>query len=304
MKAIKTTRYGGPDVLKMIETDQPVPMENEVLIRIKAIAVTSGDCRMRAFKPPYWYFSIPMRLLLGIFKPRRPIQGLWLSGEVEKAGQAIQKFIVGHKVYARTLDLKFGANAEFICLPENCTIGLKPINLNYEESVAIPFGALTALHFLKKAGIKKSDKVLIYGASGSVGIAAVQLGRYFETEVYAVCSSINIDLVKDNGANYVIDYKEKDITTLNDKFDIVFDAVGKINKSIGKKLLKDKGRFVSVFSSGHAQGGIKELNYITKLAEKEVLKPVIDNIYPFDQIAKAHSHVETGHKKGNVVLKL
>lgn len=304
MKAIITTKYGGPEVLKLVEVDKPTPKKNEVLIKIKSIAVTSGDCRMRAFNPPYWYFSIPMRLMLGIFKPRKPIQGLWLSGVIEKQGGNVTKFREGQQIYARTLDLKFGANAEFICLPENCIIGIKPTNLSFEESVSIPFGGMTALHFLKKVNIKKGDKVLIYGASGSVGVAAVQLGKYYGSEIHGVCSAGNIDLVRYNGADYVIDYKEKDISDSSEKFDIVFDAVGKINKSTAKKILKEDGRFVSVYSSGHAQGGSKELDYMTELAEKEILKPVIDKIYPFEQIVDAHKYVDTGHKKGNVVLTL
>ncbi|MBU0711035.1 NAD(P)-dependent alcohol dehydrogenase [bacterium] len=304
MKAIFTTRYGEPGVLKLVEVDKPTPKKNEVLIHIKTIAVTSGDCRMRAFNPPYWYFSIPMRLMLGIFKPRKPIQGLWLSGVIEKIGENANKFKTGQQIYARTLDLKFGANAEFICLPENCILGLKPTNLSFEESVSIPFGGMTALHFLKKVNIKKGDKVLIYGASGSVGIAAVQLGKYYGAEIHGVCSTGNIDLVRYNGADYVINYKEKNITDLSEKFDIVFDAVGKINKSIAKKILKEGGRFVSVYSSGHAQGGSKELDYMTELAEKGILKPVIDKIYPFEQIVDAHKYVDAGHKKGNVVLTL
>lgn len=304
MKAIFTTKYGDPEVLKLVEIDKPTPKKNEVLIQINTIAVTSGDCRMRAFNPPYWYFSVPMRLMLGVFKPRKPIQGLWFSGVIEKTGENVTKFQAGQQIYARTQDLKFGANAEFICLPENCIIGIKPTNLSFEESVSIPFGGMTALHFLKKVNIKKGYKVLIYGASGSVGIAAVQLGKYYGAEIHGVCSAGKIDLVRYNGADYVINYKEKNITDLSEKYDIVFDAVGKINKSIAKKILKEDGRFVSVYSSGHAQGGSEELDYITELAEKGILKPVIDKIYPFEQIVNAHKYVDKGHKKGNVVLTL
>ncbi len=302
MKAFKTTNYGSPEVLKMVEVNKPIPKDNEILIRIKAIAVTSGDCRMRAFKPPFWYFWLPMRLSLGLFKPRRSIQGLWLSGEVEQVGKETKKFIVGQGIYARTQDLKFGANAEYICLPENCTIGLKPKNLSHEESVPILFGALTALYFLGKKIIREEDKVIIYGASGAVGIAAVQLCKIFGAEIHAVCSTNNIGLVKSNGADYAIDYTIHNISYIYNTFDIVFDAVGKINKTMVNKLLKNNGRFISVFSSGHAKGGSTELDFITLLAEFGRLKPIIDKIYPFEQIVEAHSYVETGHKKGNVVL--
>ncbi len=302
MKAVKTTKYGSPQVLKIVEVNKPIPKNNEILIHVKAIAVTSGDCRMRAFNPPNWYFWIPMRLALGLFKPRRPVQGLWLSGKIEQTGKTTKIFSVGQQVYARTPDLKFGANAEYICLPENCTIGLKPLNLSHEESVSIPFGALTALHFFRKAGINSEDNVLIYGASGAVGIAAVQLGKIFGAEIHAVCSRENMDLVINNGADYVIDYKKKKITDINEKFDIIFDAVGKINKTNIKHLLKDNGKFISVVSSGHAHASNIDLEFITILAEFGKLKPAVDKIYPFEQIAEAHKYVDTGHKKGNVVL--
>jgi NADPH:quinone reductase-like Zn-dependent oxidoreductase len=275
-----------------------------VLIRIKAIAVTSGDCRMRAFNPPFWYFYIPMRLTLGILKPRKPIQGLWFSGEIEESGKETRKFSAGQQVYARTQDLKFGANAEYICLPEDCILGLKPQNLTYEEAASLPFGGVTALYFLKKANIKKGEKVLIYGASGSVGLAAVQLGKYLGAKIYAICSTNNIELLKNNGADKVIDYQKENIKEIKDRFDIVFDTVGKINKSIGKILLNPKGRYISVVTSGHAQFGCTELNYLTEIAEKGHLKPVIDRSYPFEQMIEAHKHVDKGHKKGNVVITL
>jgi NADPH:quinone reductase-like Zn-dependent oxidoreductase len=302
MKAIITTKYGSPEVLEIREVDKPNPKKNEVLIKVKAIAVTSGDCRMRAFNPPYWFFRIPMRLMLGIFKPRKPIQGLWLAGEIEETGNEVKHFNVGQQIYARTVDLIFGANAEYVCLPENAIIGLKPSNLTFEEAISIPFGGMTALHFLKKSSIKKGDKILVYGASGSVGTSVVQLGNYFGAEVTAVCSTENIELVKNLGAQKTIDYKKEDLTDCKEKFDIVFDAVGHINRSIIKKMLKPNGKFVSVITSGHAQGGVNELNYLTELAEKGQLRPVIDRCYPFEQIVDAHRYVDKGHKKGNVIL--
>jgi NADPH:quinone reductase-like Zn-dependent oxidoreductase len=304
MKAVFTTKYGSPEVLKIAEVDKPLPKKNELLIKIRAIAVTSGDCRMRAFDAPFWYLKIPMGLMLGITKPRKPIQGLWLSGEIEKAGTETVKFSVNQQIYARTPDLKLGANAEYICLPEDCIIGLKPANLTYEEAVSIPFGGLTALYFLRKANIKKGDKVMIYGASGSVGISAVQLGRYFGAEICAVCSNENMELALKYGADKAIDYKKESIDDIKDRFDVVFDAVGKINKSTGKKLLKQKGKYISVMTSGHAQGGSMELNYLTELAENNFIKPVIDKCYRFEQIAEAHRYVDKGHKKGNVVISL
>ncbi|TAL72650.1 MAG: NAD(P)-dependent alcohol dehydrogenase [Bacteroidetes bacterium] len=303
MKAVFTTKYGPPEVLIIVEVDKPLPKKNELLIKIKAVAVTSGDCRMRSFNVPLSLW-LPARLSIGLTKPRNPIQGLWLAGEVEETGAAVSKFKVGQQIYGRTLDLKLGANAEYICLPENCILGLKPQNLTYEESVSLPFGGITALYFLRKTNIKKGDKVLIYGASGSVGISAVQLGKYFGAEIHAVCSNENIELVKKYGADKAIDYKKENINDIKDKFDVVFDAVGKINKSISKKLLKEKGNYISILTSGHAQGGRDELIYLTELAEKNFLKPVIDKCYPFEQIVEAHRYVDKGHKKGNVVISL
>ncbi len=302
MKAIICTKYGPPEVLKIVEVEKPIPKANELLIKIKAVAVTSGDCRIRAFNAPLWYLKIPYRLSLGIFKPRNPIQGLWLAGVIEKTGVNTKQFAINQLIYARTLNFKFGANAEYICLPEDCIIGLKPQNLTFEEAVSIPFGGITALHFLRKANIQEGKSILIYGASGSVGIAAVQLSKYFGAEVTAVCSTENIELVKRNGADYVIDYKKQNINDLDSKYNIVFDAVGKINKTIAKRLIKENGEYISVITSGHAQGGSKELNYLSELANENHLKPVIDKCFSFEEIVEAHKYVDMGHKKGNVVI--
>jgi NADPH:quinone reductase-like Zn-dependent oxidoreductase len=304
MKAVITTKYGPPEVLQIREVNKPTPRENEVLIKVKSIAVTSGDCRMRAFKIPKWYFWIPMRLALGICKPRKPIQGLWLAGEIEEIGKGVTQFKIGQQVIARTVALQFGANAEYLCLPENGIIVLKPINITFEEAVSLPFGGLAALHFLKKANIKKGDKLLVYGASGAVGTSAVQLGNYFGADVTAVCGTENIDMVKNLGAQKTIDYKKEDFTNCNERFDIVFDAVGFINRSIAKKILKPNGKFVSVITSGMAEDRVSDLNYFTELVEKGKLRPVLDRCYPFEQIVEAHRYVDTGHKKGNVAIRV
>lgn len=304
MKAIFTTKYGSPKVLEIREVVKPLPNKNEVLIKIKAIAVTSGDCRLRKFNPPNWYLGIMMRLMIGIFKPRNPIQGLWLSGLIESVGPIVSKFKVGQEVYARTLDLKFGANAEYICLPETAIISLKPKNLSFEDAVSIPFGGMTALYFLRKAKIKVGDRLLIYGASGSVGSSAVQLGKYFGAIVTGVCSTENIQWIKKIGADKTIDYKKENFTDCREPFDIVFDAVGYINHSVSKKILKSNGKFVSVVTSGHAQGGVNELNYLTTLAEAGQIRPIVDKCFSFEQIQEAHSYVDKGHKKGNVVIQV
>lgn len=304
MKAIITTQYGPPEVMIIRDVEKPVVKDHEVLIKIKAIAVTSGDCRIRAFRIPKWYFWVPMRVALGLFKPRKPIQGLWLAGEIKTTGSAVTKFKTGQHVYGRTTGLEFGANAEYICLPENAVMDLKPANLTPEESVALPFGGLTALHFLRKKNVKKGDKILIYGASGAVGSSAVQLANYFGAEITAVCSTQNIEWVKNLGAHKTIDYTKEDFTAGTERFDVVFDAVGYINHAKSKKILKPHGQFISVITSGSADDTVESLHYLTELAEKGIIKPLIDKIYPFDQMVKAHRYVDQGHKKGNVVVQV
>lgn len=302
MKAIFTTAYGSPDVLEIREIDKPVPKKNELLIKIRSVAVTSGDCRLRAFTPPNWLLWVPMRLVLGLTRPRKPVQGLWLAGEIEDKGPNVTEFKIGQEIYARTIDLQFGANAEYVCLPESAIIDLKPGNISFEEAVSIPFGGMTALHFLRKAGIKNGDSLLVYGASGSVGTSAVQLGKYFGAVVTAVCSTGNIEMIRNLGADKIIDYKKEKFTDCNSVFDIVFDAVGYINRSAAKKILKPNGRFISVLTSGHAKLNVKNLKYLTQLVENEHLKPVVDKCYSFCQIKEAHRYVDSGHKKGNIVI--
>jgi NADPH:quinone reductase-like Zn-dependent oxidoreductase len=242
--------------------------------------------------------------MLGFPEPRNPIQGLWLSGQIEKNGNSVTKFKEGQEIYARSKDLKFGANAEYICLPETAMISVKPRNLSFEEAVSLPFGGLTALYFLRKSKIKPDDKILIYGASGSVGSSAVQLAKHTGAKVTAVCSTENIDWVNGLGADNTIDYKKEKFADCGKHFDIVFDAVGYFSKSEAIKILKPDGRFISVISSGHAKLNPGELNYLTELAEKGHLKPVVDRCFPFEGVKEAHRYVDLGHKKGNVVLRV
>jgi NADPH:quinone reductase-like Zn-dependent oxidoreductase len=306
MKAIACTKYGPPEVLQIKEVEKPKPKDNEVLVKVYATVVTSGDCRMRSLNlvgVPFFQ-RILARLILGITKPRNPIPGLWLAGEIETAGKAVKKFKKGDRVYARTPDLKFGAYAEYACLSENGFIALIPSNLNYAEAVAFPFGGVTALYFLKKAKIQRGKKVLVYGASGATGTAAVQLAKYFRAEVTGVCSTANLELVKSLGADKVIDYTKEDYANGNELFDIIFDAVGKISYTKSKKVLSPHAEYVSVISSGHSKVGIEELILLNTIIEEGKLIPVIDRVYTLEQMVEAHRYVDKGHKKGNVVITL
>ena len=304
MKAVVYTKYGPPEVLELREVEKPKPKDNQVLIKIYATAVHSADCRMRSLN----FVGVPFlqrilaRLILGITKPRKPILGLWLTGEIETVGKDVRRFKNGDQVYARTPDLRFGAYAQYACLPEKSIMALKPSNVSYEEAVAIPFGGLTALYFLRKAEVGVGQKVLIYGASGAVGTSAVQLARYFGAKVTGVCSTTNLELVKSLGADTVIDYTKEDFTKSNELFDLIFDAVGKISYSKSKKALKPSGKYFSVVASGHAKMGIEDIISLTKLVESGKLKPVIDRTYPLEQMVEAHRYVDLGHKKGNVVI--
>ncbi len=304
MKAVVCTKFGPPEVLQLKEVEKPTPRNNEVLIRIYATTVSSGDCRIRSLNLSGVPFlqRIVARLVLGISKPRRPVQGLWLAGEVETIGKSVKRFHVGDKVYARTPDMKFGAYAEYACLPDKSFMALIPSNLSYEEAIAIPFGGITALFFLKKGNIQKGNKVMIYGASGAVGSLAVQIAKYHGAVVTGICGTTNINLIKSLGTDKTIDYMKEDFLADDYLYDIIFDTVGKISYTKIKSLLKPEGKFISVVTSGHAQSRIEDLITLTELAESGKVKPVIDRKYSFEQMVEAHRYVDLGHKKGNVVI--
>jgi len=299
MKAMVCTKYGPPDVLQLQEVEKPAPRDNEVLIRIYATAVTSSDCIIRGFKVSTrrWILG---RLLLGLTKPRKPVLGLVLAGEIETVGKDVKRFQMGARVYAFT-KFRFGAYAEYTCLPEDSVMAVMPSNLTYEEAAAIPFGGLLALHYLRKGNIQSEQKVLIYGASGAVGTSAVQLARHFGAEVTGVCSTTNVELVKSLGADQVIDYTQADFTKKGELYDLIFDAVGKASASNCEKALTPNGKYVSV-GHGSPRPCAEDLLFLTELIATGQLQAVIDRCYPLEQIVEAHRYVDTGHKKGNVVI--
>jgi NADPH:quinone reductase-like Zn-dependent oxidoreductase len=307
MKAVVCTKYGSPDVLQIQEVEKPIPEENEVLIKIYATTVHVGDTKIRSFKPGMGFIldlviKPIMRIVIGFRGPRKKILGMELAGEIEAIGKNVTLFKRGDKVFAST-ELSFGTYAQYMCLPENGLIAPLPTNVTYEEGAPLSNGAMTALLILKKANIQKGQKVLIYGASGSVGTFAVQLAKYFETNVVGVCSTTNLDMVKSLGADTVIDYTKEDFTKNDATYDIIFDAVGKLSSSQCQKSLKRNGVYLNVLTSSN---GLKlktdDLLFLKELMEEEKLKVVIDRTYPMEKIVDAHRYVDKGHKKGNVVI--
>ena len=317
MKAAVCTKYGPPEVLQVMEVEKPTPKDNEVLIRVYAATVTLYDCWGKAcIGPPG--FGLLIKLSSGFRKPKRLILGTELAGEIESVGKDVNQYKKGDQVFAFT-GMNLGANAEYVCMPEDGAVAIKPANMTYEEAVAIPYGSLTALYFLRKTNIQSGQKVLIFGASGGVGTFGVQLTKYFGAEVTGVCSTPKLELVRSLGADKVVDYTKEDFTKNGEKYDIIFDTIGKSPFSASKRSLKNEGiyafttfglgRFFRVASSKNAISGLLEekaedLVFLKELIEAGNVRAVIDKRYPLEQIAEAHRYVESGQKKGQVVITL
>ncbi len=326
MKAFICEKYGPPNVLKLKEVNKPIPKENEVLIKVHTTTVNAADCNARGLSFIPTGLKLIAKLMMGFKKPKKKILGSVLAGEIEAIGKDIKSFKIGDKVYGTSDQL--GAYAEYACRTEESTLIKIPDNISFEEAASIPYGALTALYFLQNmAEIKSSQKVLIKGASGGVGVYAVQLAKYFGAEVTGVCSTRNIEFVRSLGADKVIDYSKEDFTRANEKWDVILDIVVK-NTSFSKhkKSLNTNGYYLAIagglndmlqmmwtsikggkkvmFGGGNNCGNFENFNFINELIEKRELKPVIDKSFSFQQMIEAHQHVEGGSKRGNITIKV
>lgn len=311
MKAVVYKSYGPPSVLQLTELNRPIPEKGQLLINVKATAVNSADVRLRKADP----FLI--RLAFGLFKPKKQVLGTVFSGVVQQVGAGVTRYQVGDEVFGLS-EKDMGTYAEYLCLDESSEIAIKPQGLSHEQAAVIPFGGHTALHFFKQAPIKPNNKVLIYGASGAVGTAAVMLAKYYGAEVTGVCSTSSMGLVASLGADHVIDYTKTDMNSIAEKYDVVMETVGKVPLNVLEKLTKESGAIVLVagmlkamlgatFSKrkvlvGSAEATADDIALLAELVNKGVYKPIIDRTYKLEEMVEAHSYVDGGHKKGNVAI--
>ncbi len=326
MKAVIWPKYGPPDVLELREVDKPTPKDDEILVRINATTVTAGDSELRRLDFPF-YLKLPMRFWVGLLKPREnTIPGTELAGEVESVGAGVTRFKVGDRVFGST-GMNFGANAEYICLPENPAdmeggVAIMPSNMSFEEAATVPFGGRDALHFLRKGDIQKGQKVLINGAGGSIGTFAIQLAKLYGAEVAAIDSTAKLDMLRSIGADYVIDYTKEDFTQNGQVYDVIFDVVGTVSFSKSKGSIVENGTYLLAnpirgqvlrgpwtrMTSNKkvvmetASGTIEDLIHLRELIEAGKLTTVIDRSFPLEQIVEAHKYVDMGGKLGNVVI--
>ena len=320
MKAIACSGYGPPEVLNVVELPKPAPRNNEVLIRIRASTVTMGDCELRGLKLPRWT-RIPMRLYLGYSKPIRWIPGMEFAGVVETVGNGVTKFKPGDPVFG-SAGMSMGGNAEYKCLPEHAAIAVKPRDISFEEAASIPVGGLNALHFLRKAKVRPGDKVLVIGAGGSIGSFAVQLAKFFGAEVTAIDTTTKVEMLRNIGADHVIDFTKTDFTTSQERFDLIFDMVYNSNFNACINTLKENGRYILANPSPSrmvrgwwisattgktvifelAGEKVEDLEFLADLVASKKIRSIVDRCYALEQIIQAHAYVDSGSKKGSVVV--
>lgn len=323
MKAIVYTQYGGPEVLQLKEVEKPAPKDHEVLIKVHAAEVTKSDCELRSFKFPVKWFWLPLRIAMGITKPKRQVLGGYFAGEVESTGRDVTKFTKGDLVFGST-GLRMGAYGEYIALSGNNTIVPKPTNISFEEAAAVPLGGLNALHFLRRANIREGEKILINGAGGSIGIFGVQIAKLMGAEVTAVDSAIKEEMLRGIGADHFINYQDQNFTKSGQKYDVIFDMVANSSYSGCVRTLAPKGRYLmgnprisdmlkSLFTTKltdktviFAFAGEKEeeLFALKEMIEEGKIKSVVDKIFSMDQAANAHRRVETEQRLGAIVISI
>lgn len=303
MKAIICPKYGPPEVLRLVEVEKPTPKDNEVCIKIRATAVTNSDIFIRGSKLPIQYW-IPMRIMIGLRRPRKSIIGLVLAGEIEAIGRNVTRYQPGDQVYGMT-GFGLGTYAEYTCMAESSCLAIKPANITDEEAVGVVYGGLLAWQYLQRGGVQTAKNVLIYGASGSSGTMAVQLAKHFGAKVTGVCSTRNLEMVKVLGADAVLDYTKQDSPPAGARYDLVLDAVGRAKTSTLKeacrKALTPQGRYVSI-DDGDLKLRPEWLDQLRAVIETGDFQVIIDRRYPLEQIVEAHRYVEQGHKRGNVVI--